>query len=278
MNKIMKMVLSAAAVCLALGIILSTIGFFTGGRVPASMRWFFRNRSDSESSSLTDLSSGESDFAASNNPSAVSHDAPAADDGVTSLDFDLGAAEIFLITGDHFDLQVEGAPRFENRIKDGEWKLQTRNYNVPNDDDVFIITIPRDMVFDSIEIAVGAGVLHAEELQCQTADFGVGAGTIEIDSLLCQQKCSVEIGAGTFALAQGTLNGEVDVECGLGKADLRAERPQTHYLELSCSLGTVNFDGTEYRRLADRSILGSKPADSEYKIDCSLGTVTVEFY
>lgn len=302
MNKIMKIILSSAAACLVLGIAVSAIGFFIGGSLPASMRRThdghrLPERTVSQSASAAAGSASEASSASLPAPesSSVSADtapsaAPAAPDAsafsnapspdtlITSLDFELGGAEIYLVAGDKFDLQVEGSPRFENRVVRGEWKLKTSDFNMPNNDAVFTITYPRDMVFDSIDLSVGAGILHADALQCRKAEFEVGAGSIEVSSLNCQQECSVDVGAGKFSLSEGTLNGHTEIDCGLGKADLRAARPQNYYLELSCSVGTVTFDGTEYRSIAEDSTFGTFPAASSYEIECSLGSVTVEFY
>lgn len=287
MNKFIKITLACAAVCLVLGIVLLTAGFFLGGRISdfpyryrfnyfphASSSHFYTSLPDSQTHHAENPHHSSPASTPSANKAVV---VPNASDQITQLDFDFGGAEIFIVTGDAFDLSVEGSSRYQSRVVNGEWKIETSDIDYPNDDTVFTVTVPRDTVFQSIELSVGAGLLHADALSCSKAEFEVGAGSMELDAFTCTQECSIEIGAGNFELTNGALNGRIEIECGLGTADLQVARPESCYADLSSSLGCITFDGTEYRSIAEHTIHGSRPSAAMYEIECSLGTIDVEF-
>lgn len=287
-NKFIKITLVCAAVCLVLGIVLLTAGFFLGGRISDFPRRHYSDHFPHTPSSSFDTQVPDSQSQPTGNSLAPSEPAstpsankavavPNASDRITQLDFDFGGAEIFIVTGDAFDLSVEGSLRYQSRVVNGEWKIETSDIDYPNDDTVFTVTVPRDTVFQSIELSVGAGILHADALSCSKAEFEVGAGSMDLDAFTCTQECSIEIGAGNFELTNGALNGQIEIECGLGTADLQVARPESCYADLSASLGCITFDGTEYRSISDHIIHGSRPSAAMYEIECSLGTIDVEF-
>ena len=114
------------------------------------------------------------------------------------LEIDISTAEVVIQPGDAYDLQVSGSPRYESRVSGGVWTIKTTgDWQLRNWENVkFFITVPRDTVFDEVELSIGAGTLKADGLACRTADLEVGAGEMTVKNLTCTQESSLDVGMG----------------------------------------------------------------------------------
>ena len=121
--------------------------------------------------------------------------------------------------------------------------------------------IPRDTVFDDVNIETGAAKMTAETLSTASLELKLGAGDVCIKQLNVTSRADIEGGAGAITVSGGTLN-NLKLEMGVGELNLTV-----------ALLGNNEFDfGIGESNL---TVLGNK---KDYRIDIEkgLGAVTVD--
>ena len=198
MTKFIKTLLSIAGGCLVLGIILSIVGLCLGGRLTSIRVGWDNGPRVYYTDAFTDGEFGMFRADASGAPSAPGAPSPSSSGSVPTgsvreLEIDISTAEVVIQPGDAYDLQVSGSPRYESRVSGGVWTIKTTgDWQLRNWENVkFFITVPRDTVFDEVELSIGAGTLKADGLACRTADLEVGAGEMTVKNLTCTQESSL---------------------------------------------------------------------------------------
>ena len=152
----------------------------------------------------------------------------------------------------------------------GDWQL--RNWeNVK-----FFITVPRDTVFDEVELSIGAGTLKADGLACRTADLEVGAGEMTVKNLTCTQESSLDVGMGKLTIDGGSLDGKNEVSCGMGVAEVAVSRPADYGYALESGMGSVTIDDYSHSGMGVELEV-NRSAATFYDIECGMGEVTITF-
>lgn len=281
MTKFIKTLLSIAGGCLALGIVLAVVGLCLGGRLTSirvgwdnGPRVYYTDAfADGGSGRFqADTSDAPSVSAASSLPGAVPTDA------VQKLEVDISTARVVIQLGDAYDLQVSGSPRYESTVSGGAWKIETTgDWQLRNWDNVkFFITVPRDVVFDEVELSIGAGTLKAEGIACHTADLEVGAGEMTVKNLACTQKSSLDVGMGTLTIDGGSLDGRNEISCGMGSAEVTVVRPADYGYAVETGMGAVSIDDHSHSGMGVE-LESNRGAATFYDIDCGMGAVTITF-
>ena len=169
MTKFIKTLLSIAGGCLVLGIILSIVGLCLGGRLTSIRVGWDNGPRVYYTDAFTDGEFGMFRADASGAPSAPGAPSPSSSGSVPTgsvreLEIDISTAEVVIQPGDAYDLQVSGSPRYESRVSGGVWTIKTTgDWQLRNWENVkFFITVPRDTVFDEVELSIGAGTPKAD--------------------------------------------------------------------------------------------------------------------
>lgn len=152
-----------------------------------------------------------------------------------------------------------------------------------------VLYVRDDMVFDDVQIAVGAGGLNIEELVTEKLDLELGAGRVAIGRLYVSEKARIDGGAGTIEITEGNVNG-LDMELGAGKMSARLKLGGTcevdsgvgrlelelvgssddYRIELDKGIGSVTLDG---RDLDDGAVWGE--GATRVHIDTGIGAVEI---
>ena len=197
---------------------------------------------------------------------------------VRELEIDISTAEVVIQPGDAYDLQVSGSPRYESRVSGGVWTIKTTgDWQLRNWENVkFFITVPRDTVFDEVELSIGAGTLKADGLACRTADLEVGAGEMTVKNLTCTQESSLDVGMGKLTIDGGSLDGKNEVSCGMGVAEVAVSRPADYGYALGSGMGSVTIDDYSHSGMGVELEV-NRSAATFYDIECGMGEVTITF-
>lgn len=197
---------------------------------------------------------------------------------VRELEIDISTAEVVIQPGDAYDLQVSGSPRYESRVSGGVWTIKTTgDWQLRNWENVkFFITVPRDTVFDEVELSIGAGTLKADGLACRTADLEVGAGEMTVKNLTCTQESSLDVGMGKLTIDGGSLDGKNEVSCGMGVAEVAVSRPADYGYALESGMGSVTIDDYSHSGMGVELEV-NRSAATFYDIECGMGEVTITF-
>lgn len=212
-------------------------------------------------------------------------------DNVTELIIEVGAASLTVEESDSFG--VESNLRWLTVTdSNGRLKVVERSHKGADYKDAILkVCIPKDFVFDKIEITSGAGELSADTLRAKNVSLEFGAGKIEIDGLYASSSVEIESGAGEVNINGGELphldlsigagkanikaklTGSCDLEFGVGGADIILLGDESDYtLRIDMGVGVVRVDG---KSIANSTTIGNGAARIE--MDCGVGSINVSF-
>lgn len=225
---------------------------------------------------------------------------------VRNLDVDIDAAELIFCEGTKTDQIVvilqKGREKYydvgmdEDTLEieyDTESRITRSNGNTPR----IVVEIPAGMTFaemdldlgaakatfelanvvcENLELDVGAGVVTAKEFTVTgTMDVNVGVGSAEIDGGTYRD-IRLDCGMGDFVM-KGTLNGNLTANCGMGSMELKLKGNETDYnYRVSCSLGGIGVNGKTYSNISGSQSVTNPGAIGTIDLDCGMGSIDLE--
>ncbi|MBO7420036.1 MAG: DUF4097 family beta strand repeat protein [Spirochaetaceae bacterium] len=207
---------------------------------------------------------------------------------IRALDLSIGAAEVVVITGDHYSVETRGMDANDMRCEvtpygtlaiDNQRKIPCAHFLRHGDSKNWhpriLITLPRDAKLDSAKIRVGAGSLVTKDVSIKTSRIclDVGAGRIIFNGInggLCDIHCAM----GSIE-ASGTFTGSSKIDCAMGNVKLTVNGSSSDYsYDAQVGLGDVRFDRDK------KSGIGSgctTRKENHFSINCGMGAVNVIF-
>lgn len=227
----------------------------------------------------------------------------------TGLEIDLALAEVNILPGDSYGLSILGdGPAYRCYVEEGTLHLEAESDTLPGGGDLarldhqtFEITLPAGTGLDEAELKMGAGSLYAEGFSCRELDAEVGMGELTLVNIQCTAEASLKAGMGELKASDlvctgeteidvemgsvvltGSLAGHVDIECGMGSAELTLADPGSYGYAVECGMGSVEIGGQNISNGAVSG--GTVPADQPssaagvyYDVECGMGSVTIRF-
>lgn len=240
-------------------------------------------------------------------------------DSFRKLDLELGACTLYLqeSADDQIYFSVEGSVLRHYYRTEGS-TLYIRNagkvkLSGKHDDKVYL-SIPADFVFDEADVIIGAGMLKGDALRAgdlsmeagaggcslneisgNEVSLDVGAGMIET-KILDAAELKLNVGAGEFRLKgvsvtreldlelgmgnaeiDGSVTGNMNVDCGMGNVKMHLTGSEDdHAYEVDCGMGSVEIGGRNYGGLATEQKWNSGQG-SVFEIECNMGNVKISF-
>lgn len=209
----------------------------------------------------------------------------------TILDIDLEAANFIVEFGDKLQLETNN----ENiKVTEDYGKLivkeKHRNWFKNRNMDV-VLYIPRDYVFENVELETGAGKIEIEALSSRRLNFDLGAGNVLIKNLFVGEKAEIDTGAGNFTISNGDIS-NLDLDMGVGKTTINSKL--NGYSDIDCGVGEINLNLLDsinnYRFNLDKGIGSVKINNEEIsgntygsgtnviKIDGGVGSINISTY
>lgn len=158
-----------------------------------------------------------------------------------------------------------------------------------NDKKTITVTVPKDMKFDMIGVASGAGKITTEKLVTKSAKFDLGAGETMIKNLEVSGSAKIDAGVGKVTIDGGSINnaeislgvgsanirskltGKSKIDCGIGSVNLDLLSPESAYtIRADKGIGSINFNGS---KISDSSIIGN--GDNEIDVDGGIGSINI---
>lgn len=100
------------------------------------------------------------------------------------------------------------------------------------------IFIPEDLVFNTVDIEIGAAKVKIDKLYAKKIDYEVGAGATTIKDIRATEEFKAETGAGAFKIKNGVIN-NLTSEFGAGEVTINATLTGTN--KLDCGIGSLNL-------------------------------------
>lgn len=237
---------------------------------------------------------------------------------IKELDLELGASTLYLqeSADDQIYIHVDGNRLKHYYLVDGS-TLRIKNTGrtkITGKSDKVCLQLPKDFVFDEADVTLGASLMEGGALRAGDLSIEVGAGTCSLDEisgnevsldvgageiktkLLDAAQLKLNVGAGGFHLKgvsvtreldlelgmgnaeiDGTVTGNMNVDCGMGNVTMRLTGSEDdHAYEVDCGMGSVEIGGRSFGGLATEQKWNSGQ-DSVFEIECNMGNVKLSF-
>lgn len=177
---------------------------------------------------------------------------------VRDMEIEVGAGKLEVYYADVEKIQVkqEGVKKFSCYVEDGTLYIEGNN-NLWKSRSVgkIVVQIPKDIVFDEVDMEIGAGQTTIKDLAANSVNIEVGAGEAHLTSLDTKE-LDASTGAGSLyvELIDSETDYSYDAECGIGQimigktsiggfGDSRnVENPGAKkYMDLECGIGQIEI-------------------------------------
>ena len=210
---------------------------------------------------------------------------------VESLDLEVSAAALEIVTGDCFS--VESNHKYLTVMEEKGVLIVSEkrsNFGVSSGDVAVVMTIPEKYVFEGALISAGAGKVSIDTLSAKKLTLELGAGATEIGTLEVKNQSSVSSGTGKLTIRDGELHdlsmemgvgkleftgrmtGNCDVDFGIGGAELTLLGSRDEYqIELDKGIGEATLNGKD---MFDGGVYGT--GENRIDIDGGVGSIRIQ--
>ena len=180
-----------------------------------------------------------------------------------NLDVLMKSGKFNVVLGDSLEVLTNNS-KITAEYKDNEITIKNQSLKYGNNDSVLTLKIPEYVVFDKINLELGAGLSEINNLKANNWQIELGAGKFTFDNILATQKIMIEAGVGSLDIVNSDLNnltldggvGKIDfsgyitgnskIEVGIGKIGIDIKDTKENYaLILEKGIGSIEVDGVD---------------------------------
>lgn len=206
-----------------------------------------------------------------------------------TLTIDLDTANLELTVGDK--LLAESNNQYITCTQNGNNIFiieKNHNWFKKNKNKVTIF-VPKDIVFESVNIKTGAGKIDASQINSKNLSLEMGAGKVLIKSLTISTKAKIDGGVGKVEILSGQIN-NLDLEIGIGKFTLNTiltgnnkieagignlmlnltDDLDNYRIKVEKGIGSINIDG---KSTTNNTSYGS--GNNTLEIEGGIGSINV---
>ncbi len=179
---------------------------------------------------------------------------------VRDLDIEFGAGKLEVFYADVEKIQVrqEHVKDFGCYVEDGTLYIEGNN-NIWKGKATgeIIVRIPKDTVFNEVDMEIGAGQASLKDLAANSLDIEVGAGEARLTGLDVR---------------------ELDAKTGAGKlyAEL-VDSEKDYSYDAECGIGEIVIGGSSIGGLGGSKSVENLGAGKHMDLECGVGQIQVEF-
>ena len=180
---------------------------------------------------------------------------------IHSLDIRLNAADFEIVHADKFSVE-SNLKKLSVYEKNGVLTIvDEAKKTISYTDAKLKLYVPKDIVFEEVDIVTGAANLTADSLSANSLELTLGAGNVEFKCLNAFSDIDIEGGAGKITIADGTLN-DLELKMGVGEFNLTAALLGNSDLEFGVGESNITLLGSE--------------EDYTLRIEKGIGSITVD--
>ncbi len=203
--------------------------------------------------------------------------------GVRKIDMDLsvGDVEVLPTDGHEVVVETEGISRrlgFTSNIKEDELEITSKKWSIFGSrkwTGKIYLYLPKEVTLEEISLGIDAGDLTVRDLWAEEFSLSVGTGNGRVENFTARE-ADIDCGAGMIT-ASGCAGRTLELDCGVGEIEYVAPGTEAHYdYDINCGVGEVRIGSREYSGLG-RSGQVNNGMERKIKIDCGVGSVTVDF-
>lgn len=179
-----------------------------------------------------------------------------------SLDIEFGYGTLEIKYGDVEKLQIKqkNVDKYRCYVEEGALHIegnQKIKVNNSNYDGEITIVIPKNMVFQEVDLEVGAGKADVANLKANQVDIELGAGEVNVTGLDTKK---------------------FDAKTGAGKLYAELVGKQNDYsYELECGIGQLKIGDSSYSGLGTEQNITNAGAERFADIECGVGEIIIKF-
>ncbi len=226
----------------------------------------------------------------SNNKDIVDLNVPIKD--IFNLEIDLDVTNLTIKEGE--SLKVETNNKYIKTNQNGNIlsiKEKDKNLFASDNGGELIIYVPKDYIFNKVEIDMGAGKLNIHDLTSRELELDLGAGKSIINNLDVLNSATLDGGVGSIDIIGGVIN-NMKLEVGVGNINLDSIITGSSYINAGVGKLYLNildsFDNYRVsinKGLGSAELNGSKMEDNVVygtgyniiNIDGGIGSISVKF-
>ena len=220
---------------------------------------------------------------------------------ITDLNLEIagGGCIISESSDEYFHIYSENAKEFQYYIDNKTLYIKGFDniaFDIhPDDYNYIYLEMPRNFVFENIELELGAGIIKADTFQASKAiDMKIGAGEFIVNSLSSDiltaeigagnaeienasvKDSNIEIGLGNMTYS-GFITGNLTAECGLGNLNLYLnDEYENHNYDLELIMGNMTLGQKNFSAAAYTDSI-KHGTSSTYTLECGMGNMTILF-
>ena len=180
---------------------------------------------------------------------------------ITALDIEIGAADFTIKEGDSFSVESN----LKNLIvkeKNGTLIIEEKTFFGGTYNGAVLTLYLPFHEFEKAEIATGAGRFTVDSLNAKNLDLELGAGEVNIDHIWALT-ADIDGGAGKLTIDGGTLN-NLDLDMGIGQLNLNVESFGESELDLGVGESNITLrGGAKYYTVNIEKGIGSITVDGK---------------
>lgn len=179
----------------------------------------------------------------------------------TYLDIDINYSNLTIKTGEDFVVQSSNND-IEYAQEGNKFKVKEKGHIKFSETAIgdVVIHIPKELVFETVDIDTGAGTVDIETLRTDNLILNLGAGETTIKNII-SNKTKIDTGAGKLRIKSGNIN-DLDFDMGVGETDITAKLTGTN--KIDTGIGNLKLQ-----------LLGDKQ-DYKFNISKGIGEVKIE--
>ncbi len=183
-------------------------------------------------------------------------------ENIHSLDIEFGYGFLEIKYGDVEKPQIKqkNVDKYRCYVEEGtlhiEGNLKTK-VGIANQDGEITIVVPKNMVFQEVDLEFGVGKADVASLKANQVDVALGAGEMNITGLDTK---------------------DFDAQTGAGTLYAELVGKQTDYsYELECGIGQLKIGDSTYSGLGTERNISNQGAERFADIECGIGEVEIKF-
>lgn len=210
---------------------------------------------------------------------------------ITNIKIELAYSMLTIKEGDSLKIETN-TNKVESKQNGNNLKIKEKEPSIfeTSEERRIIVTLPKGMTFNNIDIEAGAGEIQIEKLLAKNLDLEMGAGRVTIQELQITQKAKIEGGAGKVDINSGKI-ANLDLNMGIGSFKLASELSGNN--KIDAGIGKLEFNLTDgldnYTIRAEKGVgsikIGEKEisnnveygvGETKIKIDGGIGSIEIK--
>lgn len=250
MKKFTKIALSLSAFFAVVGVVSIICAFSMG------LSW--NSLEEMTQDGMFSISFGNSNHVHQSTHSSLEHHQSQHDCSNLDIEILAGNLNIYYDDVDEIEVEQSGISNFKSQVNGDTLQISGgKKISVNNSGGSITIVIPKDFVFEEVDMEIGAGQAEIDSLCAESLDIEVGAGQADFINLDVQY---------------------FNASAGAGQINAKLVGSESDYnYDVECGIGEIEIGGSKFGGFAKDTYIENPGAERELDIECGVGQIIIQF-